>query len=183
MHDQSASQISGRTRAAVSAMCRALRITVLKSAGNFTQDECHDLSAEKIQRVKCFMFKRCGICACQQFSNAGAAGWVRKFPVVVNWRKRRLLRHVRSSPRKQRPVGRVGISAGAKNRLQQTTNGSEPKASPDQSRSLSRTHVRLKNGSAHTDGNRRTGICPGSWAPNRARLAAASRPALQVNAN
>jgi hypothetical protein len=44
-------------------MCvRALRITVLKSAGNFTRDECHDLSAEKIQRVKCFMFTRCGIC-------------------------------------------------------------------------------------------------------------------------
>jgi hypothetical protein len=39
-----------------------LRITVLKSAGNFTRDECHDLSAEKIQRVKCFMFTRCGIC-------------------------------------------------------------------------------------------------------------------------
>ena len=41
---------------------RALRITVLKSAGNFTRDECHDLNAEKIQRVKCFMFTRCGIC-------------------------------------------------------------------------------------------------------------------------
>ena len=63
MHDQSASRIGGRTRTAVSAMCvRALRITVLKSAGNFTRDECHDLSAEKIQRVKCFMFTRCGIC-------------------------------------------------------------------------------------------------------------------------
>jgi hypothetical protein len=38
MHDQSASRISGRTRAAVSAMCvRALRMTVLKSAGNFTR--------------------------------------------------------------------------------------------------------------------------------------------------
>jgi hypothetical protein len=44
-------------------MCvRALRITVLKSAGNFTRDECHDLNAEKIQRVKCFLFTRCGIC-------------------------------------------------------------------------------------------------------------------------
>jgi hypothetical protein len=44
-------------------MCvRALRITVLKSAGNFTRYECHDLNAEKIQRVKCFMFTRCGIC-------------------------------------------------------------------------------------------------------------------------
>src|SRR6516164_8771130 len=63
MHDQSASRISGRTPAAVSAMCvRALRITVLKSAGNFTRDECHNLNAEKIQRVKCFMFTKCGIC-------------------------------------------------------------------------------------------------------------------------
>ena len=41
---------------------RALRITVLKSAGNFTRDECHNLSADKIQRVKYFMFTRCGIC-------------------------------------------------------------------------------------------------------------------------
>jgi hypothetical protein len=63
MHDQAASRISGRTRAAVSAMCvRAVRITVLKSAGNFTRDEWHDLNAEKIQPVKCFMFTRCGIC-------------------------------------------------------------------------------------------------------------------------
>jgi hypothetical protein len=34
---------------------RALRITVLKSAGNFTRGECHDLNAEKIQRVKYFV--------------------------------------------------------------------------------------------------------------------------------
>ena len=63
---------------------RALRMAVLKSAGNFTRDVCHDLNAEKIQRVKYFMFTRCGIVACQQFSNAGAAGRVRKFQVVVN---------------------------------------------------------------------------------------------------
>ena len=69
-------------------MCvRALRITVLKSAGNFTRDECRDLNAEKLQRVKCFMLTRYGIVACQQFSNAGAAGWVRKFQAMVNWRK------------------------------------------------------------------------------------------------
>jgi hypothetical protein len=85
MHDQSASRISGQTRAAVSAMCvRALRITVLKSAGNFTRDECHDLNAEKFLRVKCFMLTRTEFVACQQFSNAGVAGWVRKFQVVVN---------------------------------------------------------------------------------------------------
>ena len=88
MHDQSASRISGRTRAAVSAMCvRAVRITVLKSAGNLTRDECHDLNAEKIHPVKCFMFTRCGICCAWQFSNTGAAGWVRKFQAMVNWRK------------------------------------------------------------------------------------------------
>jgi hypothetical protein len=55
----------GRTRTAVSAMCvRALRITVLKSAGNFTGDECHDLNAEKIQRVKCFMSRGAEFVAC-----------------------------------------------------------------------------------------------------------------------
>ena len=60
MHDQSASRISGLTKAVVSAMVvRALRIVVLKSAGDFTRDD--DLNAEKIQRVKCFMFTRCGI--------------------------------------------------------------------------------------------------------------------------
>jgi hypothetical protein len=48
MHDQSASRISGRTRAAVSAMCvRPLRIMILKSAGNFTRDEYTHLNAEK----------------------------------------------------------------------------------------------------------------------------------------
>jgi hypothetical protein len=61
-------------------MCvRALRMTVLKSAGKFTRDEWRDLSAEKLQRVKCFMLTRAEFGACQQFWNAGTAGWVRKF--------------------------------------------------------------------------------------------------------
>jgi hypothetical protein len=60
---------------------RALRMTVLKSAGNFTCDERRDLNAEKIQPVKCFVPTTCGICCVRQFSNAGAAGWVRKFPL------------------------------------------------------------------------------------------------------
>ena len=69
-------------------MCvRALRITVLKSAGNFTRDQCHDLSAEKIQCVNVLSSRSAEFAACQQFSNAGAAGWVRKFQAVVNWRK------------------------------------------------------------------------------------------------
>ena len=49
-------------------MCvRASRITVLKSAGNFTRYECRNLNAEKIQRVKCFMFTRCGILRASNF--------------------------------------------------------------------------------------------------------------------
>jgi len=66
-------------------MCvRALRITALKSAGDFTRNEYYDLNAENIQRVKCFIFTRCGIVARQQFSNVRAAGWVRKFLAMVN---------------------------------------------------------------------------------------------------
>src|SRR5258707_8204022 len=114
MHDQSASRISGRTRAAVSAMCvRALRITVLKSAGNFTRDECHDLSAEKIQRVKCFMFTRCGICCVLAIfeRRRGPAGF-------ENFRLRSiggsggLLSHLPSFPRKKPPTGRTGSPPG-----------------------------------------------------------------------
>ena len=56
MHDQSASRTSGRTRTAIPAMVvRVLRIMVLKSAGDFTRDEWHDLSAEKARRVKLFV--------------------------------------------------------------------------------------------------------------------------------
>jgi hypothetical protein len=70
-------------------MCvRALRMTVLKSAGNFTRGECHDLSAEKIQRVKCFISGGAEFVVCQQFSNAGAAGCVRKFQALVNSMRR-----------------------------------------------------------------------------------------------
>ena len=66
-------------------MCvRALRITVLKSAGNCTRGECHNLSAEKIHRVKCFMFSGYEIVTRSQFSNAGTASCVRKFQAVVN---------------------------------------------------------------------------------------------------
>jgi len=66
-------------------MCvRALRIAVLKSAGNFTRGECHDLSAEKIQRVNVLSSRSAEFVARQQFSNAGAAGCVRKFQAMVN---------------------------------------------------------------------------------------------------
>jgi hypothetical protein len=58
---------------------RALRMTVLKSAGNFTRGECHDLSAEKILRVNVLTSQSAEFVACQQFSKANTAGCVRKF--------------------------------------------------------------------------------------------------------
>ena len=88
MHDQSASRTSGRTLAAVAAMSvRALRIMVLKSAGSFTRDEQYDPGAGKfparhmlyVQEVRTLLRYR-------QFSNAGAAGRVLKFQVVVHRR-------------------------------------------------------------------------------------------------
>jgi hypothetical protein len=91
-----------------------LRITVLKSAGNFTRDECHDLNAEKIQRVKCFRSRGAEFVACSQFLNAGAAGRVRKFLAVVNWRKWQFTSPCLVCPRKQTPIGRVGMSAGVR---------------------------------------------------------------------
>jgi len=88
MLDQSASRISGRTRAAVSAICvGALRITVLKSAGNFTRDECVDLNAEKIQRVKCFIFTRCGFCCVLAIFERRRGRLGSKISGYVNWRK------------------------------------------------------------------------------------------------
>jgi hypothetical protein len=62
---------------------RALRIAVLKSAGNFTRDECRNLSAEKVRRVKLFCARGARFVARRQFSNTGAVVWVRKFQVVV----------------------------------------------------------------------------------------------------
>ena len=55
-------------------MCvRALRITVLKSAGNFTRDECHHLNAENVQRVKCFMVTGYGICCVLEIFESSVA--------------------------------------------------------------------------------------------------------------
>ena len=81
-------------------MCvRAVRITVLKSAGNFTRDECPDLNAEKIQRVKCFMFTRCGICCVPAIFERRRGGLGSK---ISGWwsigGSGGLLRHVRSIP-------------------------------------------------------------------------------------
>jgi hypothetical protein len=58
MHDQSANRVSGLTRAAISVMCvRVLRIADPEECGQFTRDECRDLSAEKAQRVKHFVHR------------------------------------------------------------------------------------------------------------------------------
>ena len=66
-------------------MCvRALRITVLESAGNFTRNQCHDLNAEKFQRVNILCSQGADFFACQQFSNAGAVGGVGKFQAMIS---------------------------------------------------------------------------------------------------
>ena len=84
MHDQSAGRISGRTRTAVAAVnVRALRMTVLKSAGNFTRGECHDLSAEKARRVKLFVHAAQDLLRAGNFRNAGAVFPVRKFQALL----------------------------------------------------------------------------------------------------
>jgi hypothetical protein len=91
-------------------MCvRALRMTVLKSAGNFTRDEYHDLKAEKIQRVKCFMFTRCGICCVlaifeRRRGRLGSkiSGYGQLAEVAVYFAMSGL-------PRKPTPIGRVGM--------------------------------------------------------------------------
>ena len=65
---------------------RALCITVLKSAGDFTRDDWQDVSAEKIQRVKLFRARDAKFVARGNFTNAGPAGWVRKFQPAVTGR-------------------------------------------------------------------------------------------------
>jgi len=71
-------------------------MTVLKSAGNLTRDVCCNLNAEKIQRVNVLCPRGAQFFAGQQFSNASAAGRVRKFPAKVNWREWQLPRQARS---------------------------------------------------------------------------------------
>jgi hypothetical protein len=111
MHDQSASRISGRTRAAVSAMCvRAVGITVLKSAGNFTRGECHDLNAEKVQRVKCFVFTRCGVWCVPAIFERRRGRLGSKISGCGQLAEAASLRHVRST---HGSTNRVGMSAAA----------------------------------------------------------------------
>ena len=95
MHDQSFSRTSGRTLVAVSAMyVRALRMAVLKDAGNFPRGECPDLSAEKIQRVNYFIRAKGKIFCRSQFSNAGAAGCVPNISDDRQWCRVALFDHL-----------------------------------------------------------------------------------------
>jgi len=112
MHDQSAGRISGRTRASVSAMCVcALRITVLKSAGNFTRDECHNLNAEKIQRVKCFIFTRCGICCVLAIFERRRGRLSSKISGCGQLAEVAVYFAMSGLPRNQTAIGRVGMAA------------------------------------------------------------------------
>jgi len=94
-------------------MCvRALRITVLKSAGNFTRDEYHDLNAEKLQRVKCLCSRGADFFCVQAIFErrrgrlgSKISGYGQSAEVAVYFAK--------SGLRKQTPIGRVGMSAGS----------------------------------------------------------------------
>jgi hypothetical protein len=58
----------------------------------------------------------------QQFSNAGAAGWVRKFPAMVNWRK---WQFTSPGPAALLPRQQAKLARGAKDKEQamsQTSN-------------------------------------------------------------
>jgi hypothetical protein len=72
MHGQSASRISGRTKAAVSAMCvRSVLIeaySILKSAGILPAANVDEAKRREIQRVKCFVLAPREILAHEQFS-------------------------------------------------------------------------------------------------------------------
>lgn len=77
----------------------ALRITVLKSAGNFTRDECHDLNAEKLRRVKCFCIhavRNLNVSAIFEMPSR-PAGFENFRPWSIGGSDS-LLRHVRSAP-------------------------------------------------------------------------------------
>jgi hypothetical protein len=69
MHDQSASRMNGRTRAAVFALCvRRVLITILKSAGIFTRAKVDRYKRREIPSVKCFVMAAREILAHAQFS-------------------------------------------------------------------------------------------------------------------
>ena len=160
MHAPSASRISGRTRAAVSAMyVRALRIRGPQECGQFTRGECHDLSAEKIQHVKCFCPRGTEFVACEQFSNVGAACWVRKFQAMADWRTWRLTSQYpihRGSGSFRSTTGSAGhldagqISSPSARRRSAVTLGQlvvsmgRGRGCPKQSRLHSRRHERLR---------------------------------------
>ena len=88
MHDQSASRISGRTQAAVSAMCvRALRITVLKSAGNSTCNECFDLNAEKFSASIVLCHEVQNLVRADNFRTRAEPAGFENFRLQVSWRR------------------------------------------------------------------------------------------------
>src|SRR5215471_14203719 len=117
MHDHSASRISGRTRAAVPAMCvRTLRITVLKSAGNFTRDECLDLNPEKIRASNVLCHEVRNLLRANNFRTPAEPAPFENFrlcqlpEVAVYFAMSGLTR-------KHSPIGRGGMSAGGAKRV------------------------------------------------------------------
>ena len=63
-----AEQAAGCGRQSLRCVCVRCASRSSRVQAIIARDECHDLNAEKLQRVKCFVFTICGICACRQFS-------------------------------------------------------------------------------------------------------------------
>ena len=83
---------------------------------NFTRDECHDLSAEKIQRVKCFMFTRCEIYCVPAIFERRRGRLGSKISDCGQLADVAVYFAMSGLPRKQTPSGRVGMSAGCQTR-------------------------------------------------------------------
>ena len=148
MCNQSTSRISGRTQAAISAMCvRALRIRVLKSAGNSPATNVRTKRRERSAR-QTFFFTRCEICCVlviferrqpsagsENFRLGGSggllpqAGLPRKQSVRMSFASFwRYASHFRSTPRQRtcgRTLGLVGKGQSTKSLRSSPLSGSK----------------------------------------------------------
>jgi hypothetical protein len=80
-------------------MCvRALRITVLKSAGNFTRDECPDLNAEKFSESNVYVHEGRDLLRASNFRTPARPAGFENFWLWSIGGSGSLLRHVRSTP-------------------------------------------------------------------------------------
>ena len=80
MRTQSANRTNGRTLAAVPAICeRKLDMTVLNDAGRLPRRMLVQLSAERVQRVKCFSTRARRFAQIRNFRILRGGDWEMKF--------------------------------------------------------------------------------------------------------